>query len=255
MRDVVSTAFRPSEHGFAFPNRWRDTLLGVLSSPGRCGGMIFAALDHFHATEPPPGLADGAPPAYDSALARYVWRRQIASVTTGLGINLWRFVLLTYLPTRARLGAARAARAALPAITRELATGRPVPLGLVASLGMVRMARNHQVLAWAAEIHPSYTLLRVYDPNHPRRDDVTIEVPHDAGSAVVERVGSRTLEWRGLFVERYVPVRVERTAPGPLIERAVSTRPYWIAGVGLMVAYLLLRRICDDRPRRMEVRR
>ncbi len=213
---LIDTGFRPSVHGFAFRNAWRDTLLGVFASRGRCGGMVFLALDRFAVRSEPDSPSDTAQapaaasrgvqemPPYDSPLARLIWRRQVGSVLGGFGVNLWRFAQLTYLPTHAAFGAARTARAELDGILRDLAAGLPVPLGLVSALGFPHLARNHQVLAYAAERRDDRVSLRVYDPNHPLRDDIAITVPLDTRQPIVERIGARPLHWRGLFAEHWV---------------------------------------------------
>ena len=239
----VRTAFVPSRHGLPFANTWHDMFLGVVASRGRCGGMVFAALDHFHAEEPPPGPdpGEGPTPAHDSPLAHYIWRRQVASVTTGLGANLWSFVLLTYLPTATSCGIGSRARRDIGPLLDSLAAGRPVPLGLVSAFSLRGFFRNHQVLAVGAEVDGTRALIRVYDPNHPHRDDVLIEVPRDPAAPVVERVGSREITWRGLFIERYRPVRVSATARGALLDRAVSTRAYWVIGGVTLVAVWAIR--------------
>src|SRR5215472_14481727 len=78
--------FLPSRDGFAFPNSWPAAPAITLPTPvrrigignaaaGLCGGMVFAALDYWHAgLRPQPGR-----PAPGSALYRYLVRRQIAS--------------------------------------------------------------------------------------------------------------------------------------------------------------------------------
>jgi hypothetical protein len=51
-------------------------------------------------------------------------------------------------------------------------------------VGLVRSARinpfglttNHQVLAYAYEADTDQGALRIYDPNHPGRDDVTLRI-------------------------------------------------------------------------------
>lgn len=251
---LIDTGFRPSVHGFAFRNAWHDTLLGVFASRGRCGGMVFLALDRFAAGSDPetPSATTEAPseahrgveemPPYDSPLARLIWRRQVDSVVGGLGVNLWRFARLTYLPTQAALGAARTARSELDGILRSLAEGRPVPLGLVSALGFPHLARNHQVLAYAAETRDDRVLLRVYDPNHPLRDDVAIVVPLDAREPIVERIGARVMKWRGLFAERYVPVPgVGRRAgaASPSTGPDALRRVWGMAAIGAVVGLLL----------------
>lgn len=202
----LDTGFRPSVHGFGFPNTWKDTLAGVIPSRGRCGGMVFAALDAFAAGRSlgPEAMAR-ALPAHDSPLARAIFQRQFDSVVVGLGGNLAEFVRFTYLPAASLFGIGVATRRELLALFDALRSGRPVPLGMVSGLSLPRVTTNHQVLAYAADFGDERAIVRVYDPNHPRRDDVVLDVPMDAAEPVVERVGDRVKVWRGFFIERYVP--------------------------------------------------
>ena len=210
----IDTGFRPSKHGFGFPNAWHDVLLGVAASRGRCGGMVFAALDRFAAGVPlTPAEQAAALPAHDAELARVIWRRQVESVATHLGSNLWRFAVLTYLPTHAPAGTAETTRREIPRLLEALEAGLPVPLGLVSGLSLRHLARNHQVLAYAVDVGDGPPRIRVYDPNLPRRDDVVLEVRPENPGRVIELVGARVIPWRGLFVERYAPA----PAPGAVI--------------------------------------
>ncbi len=202
----LDTGFRPSKHGFGFPNTWKDTVLGVFSSRGRCGGMVFAALDAFAAGESlgPEALGRELPP-HDSPAARAIWRRQMESVVAGAGVNLVEFARFTYLPSASPLGIGVATRRELLSLFDMLRSGRPAALGLVSGMTLKHLARNHQVLAYAAHFAEGHVTVRIYDPNHPRRDDVALEVPMDPGQPVVERIGDRVKIWRGFFIERYAP--------------------------------------------------
>ena len=243
----LDTGFRPTRHGFPFANTWRDTVLGLIASRGRCGGMVFAALDYFDVGEPIEGAGRPADlPAHDSPIARLIWRRQLASIVNRLGSNLWRFALLTYLPSRAPGGIGATTQREIAPLLETLAAGRPVPLGLVSALSLRHLARNHQVLAYGAEVGERGILIRLYDPNFPRRDDIMLEVPLDGGP-VVERAGARRIAWRGFFVERYRPMAGARSsAEEPLAARAPDTRLVWGAvGLGALVwlvAWLVRRR-------------
>jgi hypothetical protein len=208
------TGFRPSEHGLAFTNRWRDTMFGVIASRGRCGGMVFSALDAFLAGRRLPDAASpGQSPAHDSSLARHIARRQLDSVLVGLGANLWRFVVLTYLPTGAPRGVGVVTRRELLRLFDALRAGRPVPLGLVSSIGLATLVQNHQVLAYGAHFGEAEALIRIYDPNLPGRDDVVLAVPITRIAPVVERAGGWQMRWRGFFVERYSPKAPPSDAP------------------------------------------
>jgi hypothetical protein len=226
------TGFRPSAHGFGFPNTWRDTIIGVVASRGRCGGMVFLALDHFLAGRQLPAAAAARElPAHDSPLALSVWRRQVDSVLAGLGGNIWSFAALTYLPSHAPLGAAGRSRRDVDPLLAELDDGRSVPLGLIGALSIRHLARNHQVLGYAAERRDGSTLIAVYDPNFPLRDDVVIEVPDDPSGRIVERVGGREIPWRGVFIEAY------ESAPVP--GASVASRRDSRAGLGVGIIVLV----------------
>jgi hypothetical protein len=82
----AGSGFLPSRDGFAFTNAWPSAPAVTVRTPfgsvgigddaaGLCGGMVFAALDYWHARIPPPT----ARPAPGSALHNYVVRRLIAS--------------------------------------------------------------------------------------------------------------------------------------------------------------------------------
>lgn len=200
----LDTGFRPSKDGFGFANTWRDALLGFFKSRGRCGGMVFAALDAFAAGHPLVGEATSPHlPSHDAELSRLIWRRQVDSVLMRLAVNLWQFARFTYLPTRSTLGIATATRRELLPLFDALRSGRPVPLGLVSAVGPMKLATNHQVLAYAADFGDKAVEIHIYDPNYPRRDDVTLTVPFAPAEPVIERVGARRKMWRGLFVEHY----------------------------------------------------
>jgi hypothetical protein len=201
---LLDTGFRPSRNGFGFANSFDDVLLGVVPSRGRCGGMVFAALDawasgrELDAEAMKPEL-----PPYDAPLSRAIWQRQVASVVVGAGVNMWEFVRFTYVPTA--LGIGIRSREDLLPLFDLLRSGRPAPLGLVSAIVPLRLAANHQVLAYAAYFGHERAVLHLYDPNYPRGDDVRLEVPFDPTRPVVERVGGSQTLWRGFFIERYAP--------------------------------------------------
>jgi hypothetical protein len=91
-----------------------------------------------------------------------------------------------------------------------LTAKRPVPLGLIAPNPLRGIGLNHQVVAYGAERSADGLLIRIYDPNIPRRDDVTLFVTWSGDVPIVERRGEQQIaEWRALFVERYAPLEPE----------------------------------------------
>ncbi len=189
--------FRPSVHGLPFPNSFPpgpmfrlgpfdSRLLGLGdASAGLCGGMALTARDLFEAGLAAPADQD-EPPANGSPRFRALVRRQVQSLD-------WLRVPLRYLdlqafrpdpPTRlARVVCREPARVESvirewPRVRAEIDAGHPSVMGLirVAGLSPWQLTQNHQVLAWAWEAAGDRIVLRVYDPNHPGRDDVELRV-------------------------------------------------------------------------------
>ena len=190
-------------------------LLGIGdAADGLCGGMALTARDLWAA-----GLAapsDAEPPANGSPRFRALVRRQVQSLD-------WLRVPVRYLDLQAlrpdppsalalRLGRVPARVVSVehewPRIRAEIDGGRPCVVGLIRAAGLSPrlLARHHQVLAWAyAEEGPAgqpdtagptatgaarmtpgpmQIRLRIYDPNHPGRDDVTLWISVDAGDGL-----------------------------------------------------------------------
>jgi hypothetical protein len=63
-----------------------------------------------------------------------------------------------------------------PRIRAEIDSGHPAVVGLIRAAGGSpwTLTQNHQVLAWGWEADRGRITLRVYDPNHPGRDDVEL---------------------------------------------------------------------------------
>ena len=189
-------AFSAAANGFAFANRWphvpplRFRIGGPVplelaigdAANGLCGGMAFAALDLWFAGVAPP--TDPAPPAGGSPAFRYLVRRQLDSFELGLGPA--RFYLLGA-PWRTAASRSREVLAReLPRVRRELATGRPVALGLVhaVSANPATLIQDHQVVACGQEPgpDPGSLALRIYDPNLPGDDSVRLVIRNLPGS-------------------------------------------------------------------------
>jgi hypothetical protein len=196
--------FLPSVHGLPFVNAFppgptvrlgpfdsRVTGFGDASA-GLCGGMALTARDLFEAGLSAP-RDQAEPPANGSPRFAAIVRRQVQSLD-------WLRVPLRYLDLQALRpdppsGLARLLRrepprvdsvlCEWPLIRAEIDDGHPSVTGLIrASGGSVRqLTQNHQVLAYAWEADERSVTIRVYDPNHPGRDDVALHVRiTDAGS-------------------------------------------------------------------------
>ena len=188
--------FRPSVHGLRFSNAFPPgptlTFAGLDprrvgfgdASAGLCGGMALTARDLWEAGVPAP--VDANPPANGSPRFRALVRRQVESLD-------WFRVPLRYLDLQAFRPDPPGGLAALlrrepprvdallrewPRIRDEIDGGHPSVVGLIRATGSSpwALSRNHQVLAYGYEETPEAITLRVYDPNHPGRDDVTLEI-------------------------------------------------------------------------------
>lgn len=192
------TAFLPSANGFRFPNRFprvpvrRIGIPGVVSVPigeasnGLCGGMAFAARDYFEDRRPPP--QDRNPPGEDSPLFRYIVDRLFDSFDLPVGPARYLELMNPTLPDgdgpllRFGIGPQGRARRMIteewPRIRDDVDGGHPSPLGLVRvkSWNPLDLKLNHQVLAYGYHLADGRLTLRIYDPNRPQDDAMTVSL-------------------------------------------------------------------------------
>jgi hypothetical protein len=201
MASVRVPNFRPSGSGFRFANIWphepiREFRLGDIATltvgdavHGLCGGMSFTVADLHLAGLPRP--ADAAAPVQD-AKYQYIVDRQLDSMS-GVWLPLRFYDLMS--PSRpdrepiwvdwlGRLGIDRHSRSyvmihdAWPTIRMDLDAGRPAMIGLVrvVSTDPSQLNRNHQVLVYGYDLEGTALTLRIYDPNWPDDDNVTLSL-------------------------------------------------------------------------------
>jgi hypothetical protein len=184
--------FLPSVHGLHFANAFPPgptlrlgpfdpRVLGIGdASAGLCGGMALTARDLWAARVPAP--PDDVPPVNGSPRFRALVRRQVQSLD-------WLRVPLRYGWLALVHGPLRRGPASVPTLTREwprvlaeVAAGRPCLVELIRAKGFspAALTHNHQVLAYACAVDDAdgatRIRLRVYDPNHPGRDDIALEI-------------------------------------------------------------------------------
>jgi hypothetical protein len=232
-------AFLPSRDGFAFDNNWPPapglpicTPLGTLglgnAAAGLCGGMVFAALDYWHAGLAPPGDR----PAPGTPLYRHIVRRLIDSWHLPAGVaRYYLWMNLAGPDYRPRILGQRVTLRGLgwrtidqhwPRLRASIDAGCPAALGVVtiASAWPGVLGRNHQVLAYGYGVSGSVVTVRVYDPNSGPSDDVLIRFDTAApgnGPAIEHNISIR---WpvRGFFLTAYSPAAppsvTGATAPG-----------------------------------------
>lgn len=224
----MADGFLPSRHGFAFDNAWPDQPAVVLPTPfgdigignaggGLCGGMVFAALDYWLAGR---AAAPDRPPAGDPRY-KYIVNRLIDSWHVPAGVAQYyqwmslpdadRVIKLFGRSVIAERGLGwRTVRVQWPQIKTDLDRGLPVPIGVVtvASRKPADLAFNHQVLAYGYQADGSRLVVRVYDPNRGRRDDITIGMDTSApakGIAFDHNLGLGRRPVRGFFRTAYTP--------------------------------------------------
>lgn len=176
--------FVPSVHGLHFANRWEPgptVRLGFIdprwvgvgdATAGLCGGMSWFVRERFEsgAAVPP----DTTAPANGSPLFRAIVRRQVLSLDWLRGpLRFWLSAGTS--PDRLRR---RTLEVEWPRIRLEIDAGRLPMVGLIRHLGWnpFDLTKDHQVLAFAYETAgPAGPItIRLYDPNWPNRDDVSI---------------------------------------------------------------------------------
>jgi hypothetical protein len=224
--------FVPSQDGFAFTNAWPSEPAVVLPTPfgnidvgnaaaGLCGGMVFAALDYWHAGIRPAA----ARPAQGDPLYGYLVRRLVDSwhVPTGVAqyyqwMNLpdgdTGFDVLGQHVVTDRGLAWRTIQAQWPQITADLDRGTPAALGVVtvASASPADLGRNHQVLAYRYDASATQVTAWVYDPNTGPDDGIYIRFDPRAPARPTTFAHNLAigLPVRGFFRTSYAPA----TPPG-----------------------------------------
>lgn len=210
----VVPGFLPSTSGFHFPNAFPHVpaltvrLLGQRiglgdAANGLCGGMTYAARDlHQAGREPPP---DTTPPS-SGPLFDYLVERIFASFDLPRGVLTYLHLMQPGLPDGetwlSEHGLAPHGRSwvtvkeAWPLVRRDVDAGRPSPLGLVQvrSADPRRLGEHHQVLVYGYHLDDDRVTLRVYDPNHPDDDGVTLAFDAsqpDLPTAVQRSTGGR----------------------------------------------------------------
>jgi hypothetical protein len=176
--------FLPSVHGLHFANNYPPgptVKLGLIdprwvgvgdAAAGLCGGMSWFVREWFEGGRAVP--ADTTAPTNGSALFRAIVRRQVLSLDWLRGPL--RFWLSAASPSDVLKQ--RTLEVEWPRIRAAIDAGRLPMLGLVRHLGWnpFDLTRDHQVLAFGYETAgpAGPHTLRLYDPNWPNRDDVSI---------------------------------------------------------------------------------
>lgn len=220
--------FLPSTRGFEFSNTafaHRPDL--ILKTPfgnlelgdahlGLCGGMVYAARDYFEARMPiPPGDTNpDSGPLFD-----FILHRLFDSFDIPAGVAKYLELMDDRLPDHetdlSRLGLAPHGRSwrmiieEWPLIKADLDAGHLSPLGLVhvKSRDFTKLGDNHQVLAYGYDLLGDDLTLRIYDPNAPRNDNVTL------GISLAQPDHTKQVKWAGSPVYSFFRSKYNFEAP------------------------------------------
>lgn len=170
------TDFDPEVHGFAFTNDFRNDFIREFDvrTGGLCGGMVYTALDYFHADMPIPRQTYR--PAVNTRLHDYIYDRQVHSLVDNG--DKWAELHTNWGGVRNseffNWGLQGFGGGRLEELRAKIDRGEPVPLGLW-HYGD-EPGGDHQVLAigydtgrYRGDLGRYREELRifVYDPNHP----------------------------------------------------------------------------------------
>jgi len=159
--------------------------------------MVYTVADLFNAGLPVP--VDREPPPNGSPRFRWIVRRQVESLEwLTVPIRFWLRMALggSFGGDRARSTLERE----WPKARSALDAGQLVPIGLirVAATNPFDLTKNHQVIAWGYAEDGKGVTLRLYDPNWPDRDDVTITIHLDNAlrpTSLSQSTGESLLGW------------------------------------------------------------
>lgn len=171
---------------------------------GLCGGMVFAALDYWHAGRTPQQQR----PAPGSPLYKFIVTRLIDSWHVPAGVAQYYHWMT--LPDGTPHGVSwLTIEQQWPQVKAGLDHGIPAALGVVtvASDNPAQLGENHQVLAVGYAISGPEVTVRVYDPNSGKKDGVHITFSTAAPGQPTRFAHNLNLARpvRGFFVTPYAP--------------------------------------------------
>jgi hypothetical protein len=209
--------FRPERDGFHFANGFTNRM-GPITTYGRCGGMVYAALDHYLTGVPIPSVggadfaASSGVPADGTPLADYLYRRSTSSI---LNWSARRF--LTWQAFRSRQDCLARSVREFDLLKHRIDRGLLTPLGLVAAAG--GPGASHQVLAYGydhdAEGRP---VVYLWDNNRPDvecvlRADLQLGTICEYDATADPGLTAPVHRWKGWFVHDHYDLSSPQRPP------------------------------------------
>lgn len=221
--------FSPAQNGYHFVNLFKGVMLPfsipeipglnrLSGTYGLCGGMASTAYDHYLFGRETP--RQNSVPRGGSTLQRYLYRRQMDSFGT-LGEYILKFASWMKLPDDTADGLCSLTAHEFQHFRARLANNMGSVLGLLYAKGskISHLFLNHQVLGYALDSpDEDHSVIHIYDPNYPERDDVTIRVERCiVGQQNGQPIHGLTCEqWlgnqrlcaiHGFFLMPYIPIQ------------------------------------------------
>lgn len=212
---TVMTDFKPEVHGFHFTNSFRNPVgIGELkiTMKGRCGGMVYTALDYYHAKRTIPARTDT--PGNDDPLAVALLDRQMDSFKDMLPKFAEKVAQqgaprlpLKVGPGQSNSDMFRSGVDYIDGIVISIDKKKPLPLGLISI--PISVDKNHQVLAigYETSVERDCRRVYVYDPNNPNVITTLTPDPTQSLFRATTPTSSDTKDWRTLFsTDGYKPI-------------------------------------------------
>jgi hypothetical protein len=212
--------FNPQQHGFHFVNYFTNVIqplpgMTPITTRGRCGGMAFAALDHYFAGKPVPAYSsDDFPgtgvPSDGSPLADYIMKRQVDSLLSLSAVNVLTWSVAPDVSTFFIRGVSRRTKEVeFDRVRQSIDQGKPVPLVVIVARSLAELGSNHQVVAYGYDYEPdgARATVYLYDPNCPDQECVLSSDATRLGFDEASPSGLCNVAWRGFFVQDYAPQR------------------------------------------------
>ncbi len=225
----TETPFSPTRHGYHFINQFKGVplpfsipeipgLIRLSGTYGLCGGMSSSVYDHylFRCEIPHRNTI----PRTGSLLQRHLYRRQMDTFGT-LGEYVLKFAAWMKLPDDTNEGLSCLTWHEYRQFQERLENNLGSVLGILYEKGaqLNRLFLNHQVLGYAQYSQDAdHAAIRIYDPNYPDRDDVTLRLERLRvgesngqpvyGLACEEDLGDHKIrQIHGFFLMPYLPIR------------------------------------------------
>ncbi|CAN93643.1 N-terminal domain intergin-like repeats and c-terminal-cell wall-associated hydrolase domain [Sorangium cellulosum So ce56] len=160
VKPAVRTSFAPTRHGFRFANGFPNvTIAGInFGFQGLCGGMSWAALDYFHASEHTPDQTT-KPDVNADPLGIFIMSRHIQASLNSSNVGHWMPMLLNPDDNAVRHWSTHDEWKKLKA---SLDAGAPIPIGLAKFLDAFG---SHVVVATGYQEGKGDFTIYCYDPN------------------------------------------------------------------------------------------